>query len=91
MEKRIIVLGGIGRNERENRDNMRVLNGGQCLCTEIPHRQGTAACRQKKKTAGSLNKHQWGVVYFSSGVSATLQARDYKYPVTVIKRWKRKS
>ena len=28
MEKRIIVLGGIGRNDRENRDNMRVFDRG---------------------------------------------------------------
>ena len=33
MEKRIIVLGGIGRNDRENRDNMRVFSrGGYAPC-----------------------------------------------------------
>ena len=28
MEKKIVVLGGIGKTDRENRDNMRVLAGG---------------------------------------------------------------
>ena len=32
MEKKIIVLGGIGRSERENRDCCRVIfRGGQCF------------------------------------------------------------
>lgn len=32
MEKEIIVLGAIGNNERENRDNKRVLSGGYSIC-----------------------------------------------------------
>lgn len=28
MEKRIVVLGGIGNTDRQNRDNMRVLGRG---------------------------------------------------------------
>ena len=40
MEKRIIVLGGIGRNDRENRDNMRVFSrGGVRSVFKSTHRQ----------------------------------------------------
>ena len=30
-KRKLIVLGGIGRNERENRDNMRVIDRGGCM------------------------------------------------------------
>lgn len=37
MERKIIVLGGIGRTERENRDNMRVFSGGGTAPTLKAH------------------------------------------------------
>ena len=91
-KKEIIILGAIGNTPRQNRDNMRILSGGGYhLYAEKPHRQGSPACYQKnKRIAGELNNHQWGVVYYSSGVSPTMQARDYKYPTSVIKKWKSK-
>ena len=92
MEKKIVVLGGIGKTDRENRDNMRVLaGGGSGLCAESPHRQGTSSCNQKIQKAGQINNHQWGVVYQRNGIAPTMQARDYKYPATVIRRWERES
>lgn len=35
--KRVIVLGGIGKTDRENRDAMRVLGGGGATFTLIAH------------------------------------------------------
>jgi hypothetical protein len=35
--KRVIVLGGIGKTDRENRDAMRVLGGGGATFTLISH------------------------------------------------------
>lgn len=37
MEKRIIILGGIGNTERQNRDNARVLGGGGMIYTLKSH------------------------------------------------------
>lgn len=40
MEKKIVVLGGVGNTDRENRDNMRVFSGGGVLSDiESTHRQ----------------------------------------------------
>ena len=90
VEKEIIILGAIGNTERQNRDNMRVLaGGGYDLHAEITHRQRPSPCTQKIQKAGKFSNHQWGVVYYGNGVSPTLEARDYKYPTVVIKKWKR--
>lgn len=35
--KKVIVLGGIGKTDRENRDAMRVLSGGGATFTLISH------------------------------------------------------
>jgi hypothetical protein len=35
--KKVIVLGGIGKTDRENRDAMRVLGGGGATFTLISH------------------------------------------------------
>ena len=37
MEKRIIILGGIGNTERQNRDDARVLGGGGMIYTLKSH------------------------------------------------------
>lgn len=37
MEKRIIVLGGIGPNDRRNRDDARVIDKGGCCMTLKSH------------------------------------------------------
>lgn len=37
MEKKIIVLGSIGKSDRENRDNMRVMSRGGCCITIKAH------------------------------------------------------
>ena len=90
MKKEIIVEGAIGNSDRQNRDDYRVLaRGGYQLHSEITHRQGTASGHTKsKKIAGEINGHQWGVVYYGSGCSPCMQARDYKSPSLVIKKWK---
>ena len=38
--KQVIVLGGIGKTDRENRDAMRVLSGGGCdIHLDITHQR----------------------------------------------------
>ena len=37
MEKKIVVLGGVGNTDRENRDNMRVFSRGGCCPTMKAH------------------------------------------------------
>lgn len=90
MKKDIIIKGAIGNTDRQNRDNMRVLGGGgYYLHAEKPHRQRPSVSNQKA-IAGEINNHQWGVVYYGYGVSPCIQARDYKYPASVIKKWQRR-
>ena len=91
MKKEIIIKGAIGNTPRQNRDNMRVLGGGYHLHAEKPHRQGSSSYpKKKKKIAGEISNHQWGVVHYKDGISPTMQARDYKYPALVIKVWRKR-
>ena len=85
----IIIKGAIGNTQRQNRDNMRVLGkGGEQLHAEIPHPHRQTPCSKEIQKVGQVANHQWGIVYHYKGCSPTIQARDYKYPATVIKRWK---
>lgn len=63
--KRVIVLGGIGKTDRENRDAMRVLSGGGVTFTLISHisveppkvlkrYERTDSCRKNESQDGSL-------------------------------------
>ena len=48
MEKKIVILGAIGKTARQNRDDMRVLGGGgYSVYPEISHRQGSAISGEK--------------------------------------------
>lgn len=95
MKKEILILGSIGNTARQNRDNMRVLNrGGADVRIEISHRQGSSIdCENVEKEIVVLgdispdNKHQWSVVFSRVGISRSLQARDYKYPICVVRRY----
>lgn len=37
MEKKVIVVGAIGKNERKNRDSYRVILGGYIVYLTIPY------------------------------------------------------
>ena len=37
------------------------------------------------------NPHIWSRVHGGGGCSATMSARDYKFPIVVAKRWRKKS
>lgn len=94
VDKEIIILGAIGNTARQNRDNMRVLSRGADVRIEKSHSFGSSIGCQKigKKivVVGDVspeNKHQWSVVYGCYGVSRNLQARDYKYPVCVLRKY----
>lgn len=87
MQKEIIILGGIGNTERQNRDDKRVLSGGGYnLHSEIPHSNRQAVSIEKNpKIAGNFSGHQWGVTSCRYGVLPTIVASNYKYPPLVIK------
>lgn len=95
MKKEIIVVGSIGNTARQNRDNMRVLNrGGADVCVEKSHhvRSSVGSQKNKKKIVviGDIspeNRHQWSIVFGRYGVSRNLQARDWKYPVCVVRKY----
>lgn len=87
MQKEIIILGGIGNTERQNRDDKRVLSrGGYNLHSEITHSNRQAVSIEKNpKIAGNFSGHQWGVTSCRYGVLPTIVASNYKYPPLVIK------
>jgi len=86
MQKEIIILGGIGNTERQNRDDKCVLSGGYNLHSEIPHSNRQAVSIEKNpKIAGNFSGHQWGVTSCRYGVLPTIVASNYKYPPLVIK------
>lgn len=95
VDKEIMILGAIGNTARQNRDNMRVLSrGGADVRIEKSHSFGSSiGCENVEKEIVVLgdispdNKHQWSVVYGCYGVSRNLQARDYKYPICVVRRY----
>jgi len=38
----------------------------------------------KVRIVARISNHQWGAVLHRGGVSSTIEARDYKYPVLVL-------
>ena len=87
MQKEIIILGGIGNTERQNRDDKRVLSGGGYhLYAKKSHTNRATSCVEKSpKIAGNFSGHQWGVTSCRYGVLPTIVASNYKYPPLVIK------
>jgi hypothetical protein len=95
MEKRIIILGGIGNTERQNRDNARVLGGGGTIYTLKSHISVDKPLvlrrwkRQENKDISELvdKKEECSI---GGGCSATIVGTEYKDPQKVIKKWIRK-
>lgn len=55
VEKKINIIGGIGKNERQNRDRYRVMRGGCCvgLCSHDDKEQPLVMKRWRKKLSES--------------------------------------
>ena len=89
-----LVVGAIGLTDRMNRDAFRVLSGGVLLYITGSYRKRSSAYIEKMgkiKIKGIMPGYlRANIVYAGGGTAPTLLARDYKDPIKVLRKWKRK-
>lgn len=101
-KKQVIIVGGIGKTERMNRDAFRVLDGGWFnLCPHCTHRKrpsvGVEKMEKKIVVLGFMDngtgKHQSNTVYSQKKLipAITTITGGGTQQIKVLRKWKRET